>query len=91
MTDSYFWIRQRNLEYKSRLQRSNEGCPWPAHILAIVKAAKLSTSRSEAVISEFKRQRGFSDEDIMDLLSCYENKDWNNEKINCLLLKKRSL
>jgi hypothetical protein len=76
--DSKYWRNQRVLEYKSRLQRDNNGCPWTANIIAIVKAACSVSPKSNRIINEAKRLYGLSDDDIMLLIAAWDSAQWND-------------
>lgn len=85
---SYFNNRkQQNLEYKSRLQRSNEGCPWPAHIIAIVKLAYETSPRATRVLDNLKKNKKINDDELMRLVAAYEFKEWSGNNIDTLLSK----
>lgn len=91
MKNKNYWATQRNLEYKSRLQRSNNGCPWPANIIAIVKLAQSPNPKCQKALELIKNIKRFSDDDIFILISCYENKDWENKSLSSILFKNNVL
>lgn len=91
MKNKNYWATQQNLEYRSRLQRSHEGCPWPAHVIALVKLAYETSPRATRVLDNLKNTKKLSDEDFMQLVAAYENKDWENSSIQSLLIKKSLL
>lgn len=69
--------RQRILEFKSRLQRENAGCPWPASAIAVVRAVVYESERTEAILRAAKKSFGITDDDIMLLMSAWERRAWN--------------
>ncbi len=82
-----YWQQQKNLEYKSRLQKESNGCPWPANIIAIVKAARSESIKSIKILDEAKRLYRIMDDDIMLLLSAWELKDWKLAETTCNKIK----
>lgn len=83
-----FWEKQRLLEYRSRLQRDNRGCPWPASLIAIAKACDGQSDKSERVIAHAKRHYGVSDDDILQLFSHWQERTWATEECHVFIEKK---
>lgn len=88
MANKSYWITQKKLEYKSRLQRANNGCPWPASVIALVKSANSVNHKDQRALESAKLTFCLNDEDIMLLLSCFESKDFNNPFVLELINKK---
>lgn len=91
--DASYWRNQRALEHRSKLQRDNGGCPWPASAIAIVKSAlAYTTPKGHALLKGAKLVYGISDDDIMVLLAAWEAKDWPaGDAVIEAKIKKRAL
>lgn len=89
---SYFNNRkQQILNFRSKLQSKHNGCPWPANIIAIVKLAQSPSPKCQKALELIKKIKRFSDDDIFILISCYENKDWENKSLSSVLFKNNVL
>lgn len=81
MKDSSYWKQQKFLNYRSNLQRNNGGCPWSASIIALAHALESTDKTSDAVINNFKSRLRMTDDDLMNLLGAWQNKDWHCKTI----------
>jgi hypothetical protein len=82
------WLKWKTFEFRKRLADRFDGCPWPPSVLAIVLAACSSGTKAERIIEGAKKLRGLTNDEIMLLMSCFEQKDWENPEVQKLISKK---